>query len=172
MTRSARDSLLLLFLRLFTGLIFLYAPVDKILHPGGFSDSVWNYHLLPQAMVNPWALWLPWLELLSAILILSGVWARQAALLVNILFVLFLVAIGQGLARGIDFDCGCFSQNGHGLQTVYGHLSAFAVIPGEHVARGQIVMDHVGLHWAPWENDRSSWSLVREIIRAAPRNSD
>jgi uncharacterized membrane protein YphA (DoxX/SURF4 family) len=160
MTRSARDSLLLLFLRLFTGLIFLYAPVDKILHPGGFSDSVWNYHLLPQAMVNPWALWLPWLELLSAILILSGVWARQAALLVNILFVLFLVAIGQGLARGIDFDCGCFSQNGHGsaasLRTVLRDVFFFAM----------------SLWLLRRENDRSSWSLVREIIRAAPRNSD
>jgi murein DD-endopeptidase MepM/ murein hydrolase activator NlpD len=30
-------------------------------------------------------------------------------------------------------------NHSHGLQTVYGHLSAFAVFPGEHVARGQII---------------------------------
>ncbi len=30
-------------------------------------------------------------------------------------------------------------NHGHDLQTVYGHLSAFAVIPGQHVARGQII---------------------------------
>ncbi len=30
-------------------------------------------------------------------------------------------------------------NHGHDIQTVYGHLSAFAVIPGQHVARGQII---------------------------------
>jgi len=121
----------LLFLRLFTGGIFLYAPLDKILHPGGFSDSVWNYHLLPQAMVNLWSLWLPWLELVASLAILAGVWSFEAALVVNVLYVLFLIAIGQGLARGINFECGCFSQGGHGAsaswQTIGRDLSFFAM---------------------------------------------
>lgn len=112
MTR--RQSFELLLLRLFTGGIFLYAPLDKILHASGFADSVWNYHLLPQGLINLWALWLPWIELVAALFLLAGIWSFEAALILNILYVLFLVAIGQGLARGIDFECGCFSQGGHG----------------------------------------------------------
>jgi murein DD-endopeptidase MepM/ murein hydrolase activator NlpD len=30
-------------------------------------------------------------------------------------------------------------DHGHGLLTVYGHLSGFAVLPGEHVTRGQVI---------------------------------
>jgi murein DD-endopeptidase MepM/ murein hydrolase activator NlpD len=30
-------------------------------------------------------------------------------------------------------------NHGHDISTLYGHLSAIAVIPGEHVVRGQII---------------------------------
>jgi murein DD-endopeptidase MepM/ murein hydrolase activator NlpD len=30
-------------------------------------------------------------------------------------------------------------DHGHDLHTVYGHLSAFAVLPGQHVSRGQVI---------------------------------
>jgi len=125
------DDLRLVCLRLFTGAIFLYAPLDKIVHPAGFADSVWNYHLLPQGVVNMWALWLPWIELSASLLILSGIWSIEAVILVNILYVAFLVAIGQGLARGIDFECGCFSHGGHGeaasIRTILRDLGFFAM---------------------------------------------
>lgn len=120
----------LLFLRLFTGGIFLYAPLDKILHASGFADSVWNYHLLPQSLINLWSLWLPWLELVAATLLLLGIWSFESALLLNILYVLFLAAIGQGLARGIDFECGCFSQGGHGAAASWKTIGRDAFFSG------------------------------------------
>ncbi len=42
-------------------------------------------------------------------------------------------AMGAGYGREISID------HGHNVSTVYGHLSAMAVVAGEHVTRGQII---------------------------------
>jgi murein DD-endopeptidase MepM/ murein hydrolase activator NlpD len=44
-----------------------------------------------------------------------------------------LAAMTSGYGREIVLD------HGHDLETIYGHLSAFAVFPGEHVSRGQVI---------------------------------
>jgi murein DD-endopeptidase MepM/ murein hydrolase activator NlpD len=44
-----------------------------------------------------------------------------------------LAAMTSGYGREIVLD------HGHDLLTIYGHLSAFAVFPGEHVSRGQVI---------------------------------
>jgi murein DD-endopeptidase MepM/ murein hydrolase activator NlpD len=41
--------------------------------------------------------------------------------------------MGAGYGRQIVLD------HGHDVLTLYGHLSAIAVVPGEHVARGQVI---------------------------------
>jgi murein DD-endopeptidase MepM/ murein hydrolase activator NlpD len=41
--------------------------------------------------------------------------------------------MGSGYGRQVVLD------HGHDLVTVYGHLSATAVVPGEHVVRGQVI---------------------------------
>jgi murein DD-endopeptidase MepM/ murein hydrolase activator NlpD len=41
--------------------------------------------------------------------------------------------LGTGYGRGIVLD------HGHDVVTVYGHLSAIAVLPGQHVIRGQVI---------------------------------
>ena len=42
-------------------------------------------------------------------------------------------AMGAGYGREAELD------HGHDVLTVYGHLSAIAVVPGEHVIRGQVI---------------------------------
>jgi murein DD-endopeptidase MepM/ murein hydrolase activator NlpD len=42
-------------------------------------------------------------------------------------------AMGSGYGREVVID------HGHDVSTVYGHLSAYAVLPGEHVIRGQVI---------------------------------
>jgi murein DD-endopeptidase MepM/ murein hydrolase activator NlpD len=49
-------------------------------------------------------------------------------------------------------------NHGHDVQTVYGHLSAFAVFPGQHVARGQII-GYVG------ESGRATGSHLHYEVR-------
>jgi murein DD-endopeptidase MepM/ murein hydrolase activator NlpD len=41
--------------------------------------------------------------------------------------------LGTGYGRGVVID------HGHDLVTLYGHLSSVAVVPGQHVTRGQVI---------------------------------
>jgi uncharacterized membrane protein YphA (DoxX/SURF4 family) len=89
--------------------IFIYASIDKIAHPAAFAKDVYNYQILPDALINLTALVLPWLELFLGLCLLPGIWMAGAVLAVNGLLIVFLTAFGFNLARGLDINCGCFS---------------------------------------------------------------
>lgn len=110
---KVRDGFLLV-TRLFLGILFIYAALDKIRNPGPFSDLVLNYHILPDPVVNVFALWLPVVELVAGVLLILGIWSQAASGLVMAMLAMFIVAIVQGVARGIDTHCGCFTQGGKG----------------------------------------------------------
>lgn len=105
---------LLVATRLFLGILFVYASIDKIRNPGPFSDTVLNYHLLPDVLVNLFSMWLPVAEFVVGACLLLGIWSQAASGLILAMMVMFLVAIVQGVARGIDTHCGCFTQGGKG----------------------------------------------------------
>jgi uncharacterized membrane protein YphA (DoxX/SURF4 family) len=89
--------------------IFIYASLDKIAHPAAFAKDVYNYQILPDALINLTALVLPWLELFLGLCLLAGLWLPGAVLTVNGLMVVFLAAFVFNLSRGLDINCGCFS---------------------------------------------------------------
>jgi cobalt-zinc-cadmium efflux system protein len=95
--------------RLILGGVFIYASLDKILHPAAFAQAVFNYQLLPAQLVNLMALILPWLELILGMLLLSGIWLPGVVLGVNLLMITFLSALVFNTARGLNISCGCFS---------------------------------------------------------------
>jgi len=95
--------------RLVLGGVFIYASLDKILHPAAFAQAVFNYQILPAQLVNLMALVLPWVELIIGLLLLSGIWLPGAVLGVNLLMVIFLSALVFNTARGLNISCGCFS---------------------------------------------------------------
>jgi uncharacterized membrane protein YphA (DoxX/SURF4 family) len=97
--------------RLILGGVFIYASVDKILHPAAFAEAVYNYKILPDALINLTTIILPWLELLLGIFLVSGVYLPGAIFLINILLVTFFVALVFNLARGLDIHCGCFTTS-------------------------------------------------------------
>lgn len=92
--------------------IFIYASIEKIVHPAAFAKDVYNYQILPYTMINLTALVLPWLELLLGLCLLAGVWMPGAVLSVNGLLFLFLAALVFNMARGLDINCGCFGTGG------------------------------------------------------------
>jgi rhodanese-related sulfurtransferase len=94
--------------------IFIYASIDKIAHPAAFAKDVYNYQILPDALINLTALLLPWLELFLGVCLLTGIWLPGAVLAVNGLLLLFLAAFVFNLARGLDVNCGCFGASGLG----------------------------------------------------------
>ncbi|HOW96823.1 MAG TPA: MauE/DoxX family redox-associated membrane protein [Kiritimatiellia bacterium] len=90
--------------------VFLAAAVPKILTPHDFAVAVFRYQMLPHSLVNLAALFLPWLELLSALALVAVPSWRDAALVVlGGLLLVFTAAIAFNLYRGIDIACGCFT---------------------------------------------------------------
>jgi hypothetical protein len=89
--------------------VFIYASIDKIIHPDLFAQAVYNYQVLPGYLVNLTALILPWLELILGTCLLFNRWMAGASALAAGLMALFLGMILFNLARGLDISCGCFS---------------------------------------------------------------
>ena len=100
--------------RLILGAIFIYASLDKVRHPGLFAEAVHNYHILPIALENLFALTLPWIELGVGVLLVAGFLTRSSALVLGGLTLVFIVAIAINLWRGVDMACGCFSLTTEG----------------------------------------------------------
>lgn len=103
-------SLLSLCARLILGGIFIYASIDKVLHPDAFAKAVYNYQILPHDFINATAIVLPWLELVLGIFLVFGLFREGSVGLVTLLLLVFLGAMAFNLARGLDIDCGCFSS--------------------------------------------------------------
>ncbi len=110
-TLKKRSTIFLLVTRLILGGVFIYASVDKIIHPAAFSEAVYNYQILPDVLINLTAIVLPWLELILGAFLILGLWLPGAALLSNLLLVTFFGALVFNLARGLDIHCGCFSTS-------------------------------------------------------------
>ena len=99
-----------LVVRFLLGLMFVYASLDKIADPAGFARIVYQWQTAGPIPSNLVAVILPWIELLAGLLLIAGVWKREAAAVVAVLLVVFIAAAVGVLVRGIDVDnCGCTS---------------------------------------------------------------
>ena len=98
--------------RLYLGVVFLAACYHKILHPDLFALDVATYQFLPLALVNFFAITLPWVELGAGVPLVIGWRTRPAALLVALMMVAFMIALGWALHKGLDMSCGCFASSG------------------------------------------------------------
>jgi uncharacterized membrane protein YphA (DoxX/SURF4 family) len=96
--------------RVLVGLVFIYASIDKLANPAYFAGTIQNYQILPDSLINLVAIILPWLELICGILLISGLWHQSAAILISTLIIIFILAIGSVILRGLDIQCGCFGS--------------------------------------------------------------
>ena len=100
---------------------FLFAGISKILDAGAFSIAIEQYQLVGGALSWGIALWLPWVECLSAVGIWRKEWRVSSAIVLSGMLVVFQVALLSAMVRGLDISCGCF---GSGTET--GTLFSFA----------------------------------------------
>jgi len=96
--------------RVFLGLVFLYASIDKILYPTAFAEIVYDYRSLPDGLIYVTAAVLPWFELLLGLFLVLDIWLPGAALASSFLLMVFLAAIAYNMGRGLDISCGCFTS--------------------------------------------------------------
>ncbi len=99
---------LLFLFRIILGLLFTYSGIIKIIDTPGFANSILNYKLLPDLLINFLAIILPWIELTAGLLLLLGISVKENIFIINILLVVFIIAIMINLLRGLDINCGCF----------------------------------------------------------------
>lgn len=100
--------------RLLPAALLLWAGLTKAFDPQGSILAVDAYDMLPDAGVRFVAAVLPWIEIAVALLLILGLFVRFAGLATALLGALFIVALSQAKARGLQIDCGCFGGGGPG----------------------------------------------------------
>lgn len=98
-------------LRVILGCVFIFASIDKIVDPQAFAASIANYKIVAGGLTLLPATILPWIELLSGLGLLLGVFVRGSALLTLSLLLLFTILVASAMLRGLDISCGCFTQD-------------------------------------------------------------
>jgi putative oxidoreductase len=93
------------------GATFIYASYYKIMSPVDFAKIIYGYNLFPEFLINLIAIFLPFVELISGLCLILGVYPRSAALIINGLLLSFILVLTINIMRGHEFDCGCFSAN-------------------------------------------------------------
>lgn len=96
-------------IRWILGLTFIAASIHKIAAPAEFAKIIYGYGLFPQLSINLIAIVLPFVELVTGLSLIFNLYSKAATILVCILLAGFTLAISINIARGYEFDCGCFS---------------------------------------------------------------
>ena len=97
-------------LRWILGVTFIYASYYKIMSPEDFAKVVYGYNFFPEVLIHLIAIILPFVELISGLSLLLGIYPRSAALIINGLLLAFIFILTINIIRGYEFDCGCFSS--------------------------------------------------------------
>lgn len=131
-------------LRILLGALFIYASLDKLFHPLDFARVVAGYKMIPEPLLAVVAAVLPFLELITGILLMAGIWTQPALAWIGILLLVFMGGIAQAMARGLNIDCGCFSTASNekdlGLKTL--------------LRDGMLLLVWLQLFWYYWPKNR------------------
>ncbi|CAN2196008.1 COG2259 Predicted membrane protein [Candidatus Nanopelagicaceae bacterium] len=98
--------------RLILGGVLLVAGYLKVVAPDKSQMAVRAYEMLPISVANALGLVLPFAEVAIGALLILGSLTRVMAVLGGFTMVIFIIAISQAWARGLNIDCGCFGGGG------------------------------------------------------------
>lgn len=110
MRRLLNNKWVVIVLRLLVGGIFIYAGALKLQAPQAFADSIATFQLLPVELIGIVAIALPILEIITGLALVVGLFQRRASFAALIMALVFGLALGSALFRGLEVDCGCFGS--------------------------------------------------------------
>jgi len=90
--------------------VFLYAGLIKASASGQFLVNLAPYTFLPEHLLEPISLGLPWLEVLLGVSLLIPTTSRTSAALIGLLCLGFIMVIGWALSEDIIVSCSCFGE--------------------------------------------------------------
>ncbi len=99
---------MILVLRVAIGIVFVVAAYGKLLHPDVLISTVINFNILPIGLAKVFAEVLPWAEMISGVMLITGFGTRGASLSISLMLVSFIIAIAINIHRGVSMECGCF----------------------------------------------------------------
>lgn len=105
--------------RIILGGIFVYAAAGKILYPADFAEAIANYQIVPVKLTNLVAIILPWSELFAGLLLLNGFRTQSGNLILFLCLCVFTFGVISAMARGLDINCGCFSESSRRVGLVF-----------------------------------------------------
>jgi uncharacterized membrane protein YphA (DoxX/SURF4 family) len=92
------------------GALFVYAGAVKVIDPVAFARDIDNYKMLPWKVGVSLALYLPWLEILCGLALITRIFFRGSVFIVTSLMTVFIIASVVAKSRGLDVTCGCFGH--------------------------------------------------------------
>jgi uncharacterized membrane protein YphA (DoxX/SURF4 family) len=101
------------------GGIFLYAAGSKLADPRPLVTIIWGYRILPAGPIDLMAIYMPWMELLVGLGLLTGFKRHAAAFWATALLVMFEVGLGINAFRGVNVACGCFSASAEDVHNAW-----------------------------------------------------
>ena len=128
--------------------LLLWAGLAKAFDRQGSILAVDAYDVLPEVLVRPVATILPWVEIGVAALLVLGLFVRFAGASTAVLAAVFLGAMAQAKARGLEIDCGCFGGGGAGEGVTWWDIArdVLILLAGIYLAvrpRGPLQLDNL-----------------------------
>ena len=112
------------------GALFIYAGAVKVFDPVEFARDIDNYKTLPWTIGVGFAFYLPWLEILCGLALITRVLYRGSVFIVTSLMSVFIIASIAAKARGLDVSCGCFGHASQFLDFSWHLVLDFALLAG------------------------------------------
>ena len=112
------------------GAVFIYAGASKAWDPVAFASDIQNFHVLSWPLGVRLAFYLPWLEILCGLALVTGCLRGGAVGILSALMIAFIALTIAARMRGIDLDCGCFGKATKNLPFVWHLVIDFALFAG------------------------------------------
>lgn len=99
-------------IRIIIGLLFVVSGGEKLIWPfQNFLYVLQSYELFPSGVDMVIARVFPWVEFITGIMLVIGLWVPQMVKIAFTMFAVFILILAQALLRHLPIDdCGCFGQ--------------------------------------------------------------
>jgi uncharacterized membrane protein YphA (DoxX/SURF4 family) len=110
--RNNRFSRVWVVFRVSIGCLFVVSGFEKLIGPyQNFLYVIQSYEFLSPVLEGLAARWLPWVELLTGVFLIVGLWLKWALRAGYVFFAVFVGVVGQALVRNLPItECGCFGE--------------------------------------------------------------